>query len=93
MPLLGGIIRHAISAERVAAVTTHKLRYAGPPKLASRDTFHPIVFLYVIGIILFYAPSALLSRDRFTQVHLGLCYESTSTSAVSSGHGHAAANR
>ena len=33
------------------------------------------------------------SRAMFAQGHLGLCYESMSSSAVSSRHGHTAANR
>lgn len=47
--------------------------------LSASHAARPIVMLYVIPIILFYAPFALLSRGDFTQQCLGLCYESMSS--------------
>ena len=59
-------IRDAVSAERVDGCKSSSPAAIGALAAASHAG-RPIVFLYVICIILSYAPFALLSRDKFTQ--------------------------
>ena len=61
-------------------------------RLPTAHPERPIAFLYVICIILLYAPFALVSRAMFAQSLLGMCSESNTSSSVSS-RGHTEANR